>query len=225
MTKWALTFLYSAWVFLLGILVGRGDVPVKFDMERIQKDLMELIREDRECLAEKYDKPLTPDIEVLKDPKDDPRLPFIASESSEKTNAQGLGENDPLPNKTPALTKKEEMPKPSEAVRLSERPEVRLSERPESSKPDGFEKPDDPEKKLTIQVISYRKPEDADEMAEKLTEKGYPAYVTTGEVSGRGLFYRVRIGYFKNRRSAKKMRERLKRDNFETMIMRRMKSE
>jgi len=32
----------SAWMFVLGVLVGRDTVPVKFDIEKLQKELVAL---------------------------------------------------------------------------------------------------------------------------------------------------------------------------------------
>ena len=35
-------FFISAWMFALGILVGRGTAPVRFDIHQLQKELAEL---------------------------------------------------------------------------------------------------------------------------------------------------------------------------------------
>ena len=41
--KWiCLIFFASAWMFVLGIFVGRGTAPVKFDIENLQKELVAL---------------------------------------------------------------------------------------------------------------------------------------------------------------------------------------
>lgn len=42
-TTWiCVIFFVSAWMFVLGIFVGRGTVPIKFDIENLQKDLAAL---------------------------------------------------------------------------------------------------------------------------------------------------------------------------------------
>ncbi len=42
-TTWiCLIFFASAWMFVLGIFVGRGTAPVKFDIENLQKELVAL---------------------------------------------------------------------------------------------------------------------------------------------------------------------------------------
>ena len=40
----SLTFVASAWMFGLGIVVGRGTAPIRFDIEKLQKELA-LLRE------------------------------------------------------------------------------------------------------------------------------------------------------------------------------------
>ena len=37
-----LTFFSCGWMFILGVLVGRGTAPVKFDIEKLQKELVAL---------------------------------------------------------------------------------------------------------------------------------------------------------------------------------------
>ncbi|MDP7077160.1 MAG: hypothetical protein QGI64_02665, partial [Desulfobacterales bacterium] len=39
-------FFVAAWMFFLGILVGRGTAPVKFNIEKLQKKLAALKAED-----------------------------------------------------------------------------------------------------------------------------------------------------------------------------------
>jgi hypothetical protein len=39
-------FFISAWMFVLGILVGRGTAPVKFDIDKLSRELSELKQED-----------------------------------------------------------------------------------------------------------------------------------------------------------------------------------
>ena len=71
-----LIFFISAWMFVLGILVGRGTAPVHFDIEKLQKELAAL-KEDllrKEIKRYKIDQPDTagkPDLgfhEALKAP-------------------------------------------------------------------------------------------------------------------------------------------------------------
>ncbi len=41
-----LLFLISGWMFVLGVLVGRGTAPVNFDIQALQKELLGIERID-----------------------------------------------------------------------------------------------------------------------------------------------------------------------------------
>jgi DedD protein len=53
-----------------------------------------------------------------------------------------------------------------------------------------------------LQTSSFRKEADATSFATALRQRGHRAYVEPAQVSGRGTFYRVRIGPFKTQREA-----------------------
>jgi DedD protein len=53
-----------------------------------------------------------------------------------------------------------------------------------------------------LQTSSFRKEADASAFATALRQRGHRAYVEPAQVSGRGTFYRVRIGPFKTQREA-----------------------
>ncbi len=62
----------------------------------------------------------------------------------------------------------------------------------------------------TIQIGSFKTEEEAKEIAESLISKGYPAFVTTGQIPGKGTWYRVRIGTFKTIKEARIYWDKLK---------------
>ena len=57
-----LIFFISAWMFVLGILVGRGTAPVHFDIEVLQKELIAL-KESIIKQAQEKERAETPSIE------------------------------------------------------------------------------------------------------------------------------------------------------------------
>ncbi len=65
--------------------------------------------------------------------------------------------------------------------------------------------------KFTVQVASYREKGDARELADRLTRKGYQAFVAEAELPGKGTWYRVRVGRFGTRKEAASFGENLKR--------------
>jgi len=58
----------------------------------------------------------------------------------------------------------------------------------------------------TLQVVSYRDPQEAQVFADALRKRGHGAFVTSGSVEGRGTHWRVRIGPFESRGEAQSYR-------------------
>lgn len=59
--------------------------------------------------------------------------------------------------------------------------------------------------RYTVQVGSYPTVKEGTDMVEQWKGRGYEAYMTLGEIPGRGIWYRVRIGNFSSRAEAEKM--------------------
>ena len=60
--------------------------------------------------------------------------------------------------------------------------------------------------RYTLQVISYRSPDEADLFAEALRARGHEAFVVTADIPNRGRHWRVRIGPFDTLREAESYR-------------------
>jgi cell division septation protein DedD len=60
---------------------------------------------------------------------------------------------------------------------------------------------------FVVQVAAVRERLEANNMARRLADKGYPAFVTTA-----GANFRVRVGKYDNRGEADAVAERLRRD-------------
>jgi len=77
------------------------------------------------------------------------------------------------------------------------------------------------EGRYTLQVISYRDPQEARIFADALRKRGHAAYVTTGTVEDRGTHWRVRIGPFETRQQAQDYRTTFEREEgMNTFIVR-----
>ena len=59
------------------------------------------------------------------------------------------------------------------------------------------------EARYTIQIGAFQKKEEAEKIIDPLKSKGYPAFIKTVEIFGKGTWYRIRIGTFKTREEAK----------------------
>jgi len=65
------------------------------------------------------------------------------------------------------------------------------------------EKPLSADAPFTIQVGSFARREQAEDLTGNLRGKGYPAYITTHVISGKGRMYQVRIGHYRTLDEAK----------------------
>ena len=192
-----LIFFVSVWMFVLGILVGRGSAPVHFDIEKLQKELEELKTAvlKKELQRYKIDSSRTvdkPDLgfhEALKSPKDDDRLGRDISSRSKKKKAASkqARSSGTVRDKNTAAFKR--IPK---SGRL-----------------------------FTIQVASSKDASFADNLVARLNKKGIPAYRQEALIPGKGIWYRVRIGGFNNRNKAVHVLDRLKQENLKGIIVKR----
>jgi cell division septation protein DedD len=203
-----LIFFVSAWMFILGILVGRGTAPVQFDIEKLQNELAALkedvVKEELERF--KIDSNAADNktemnfYEELKVTKDEDSLNIETSEQKK----------EPLPENTV-----------SEPKKIGPSEEALSVKAHQESKPETISKTDITNKNLTIQVASFKDPNVADKMVEELKKKGFPAYRSIGKVPGKGIWYRVRIGYFSTKSEADSMLKMLKKDKLDAILVNR----
>ena len=203
-----LIFFVSAWMFILGILVGRGTAPVQFDIEKLQNELAALkedvIREELERF--KIDSNAADNktemnfYEELKVTKEEDRLNIETSEQKK----------EPLPENTV-----------SEPKKIGPSEEALSVKAHQENKPKTISRTDITNKNLTIQVASFKDPNVADKMVEELKKKGFPAYRSIGKVPGKGIWYRVRIGYFSTKSEADSMLKMLKKDKLNAILVNR----
>ena len=191
-------FLVMVWMFTLGVVVGRGLSPVRFDVEKLTKELMDL--KEQALSREKQGR----DVET----------------ASKRTQ---LGFYDALTGKKEeARLRSKAKEKPSKP--LAER---QTSGKPESTTlPKALEKPMPASDQqgpsagtLTLQVASLRDSTGAAEMISYLRSKGYRAYQVTAEVPGKGTYHRVRVGHFKDRLAARQAAAGLRQEKLEPFII------
>ncbi len=69
-----------------------------------------------------------------------------------------------------------------------------------------------PKKLYTVQVGAMKDKALADAMVSKLKKAGYSAYIASSESSGKGTWYRVRLGTFPNKEDAQKEVVKIKKN-------------
>jgi cell division septation protein DedD len=203
-----LMFLICGWMFFIGVLVGRGTAPLKFDIPQIRdrlKSSLGSLEEDHKTSAPK-------DGGVV---KDNTELDFYEDLKKNKADGDSLKLRDPkaVPQKIDTgperpVTEKQVQSEAQPAAVESSPPPVRQPE----EKPEPQKASEDKSKSLTVQVASVRNAQDADRLVEKLQKGGYPAYRAIGKVPGQGIWYRVRVGQYATRSEAQKILEQLKKE-------------
>lgn len=73
---------------------------------------------------------------------------------------------------------------------------------------------------LLLQVAAFKKPEEADRMKAKLALLGVMADVQSVSINNEAAFYRVRIGPFNNAAKLKDVREKLKANGHDSVVVR-----
>jgi len=210
-------FLICGWMFFIGVLVGRGTAPVKFDIPRIQERLRSSLDGSQKAgrASAAQDGAVVKDSTEL-DFFDDLKKNEADSDSLELQDSKGVEQRiDTAPE--PPVTQNQIQ---TEAQRAAIEPGLPPARQPaELPAPQSVSK--DGGKSLTVQVASFRNSPDADRLVEKLQKAGYPAYRAIGKVPGKGIWYRVRVGEYASRTEAQKILQKLKQDGQKPILVNR----
>ena len=221
-------FFLCAWMFILGILVGRGTAPVKFDIAALEKKLEASKDGDggdqRKAPAPKKpvtvkDKTKLEFYEALKENKVDPDIPALQKPEVAKGKIE-----KPAEKTVPQEPKKETVPKPASPKSASQKPEPAASSQikkptKEKQKAAAVARTNAKGPVYTIQAASVRDPKDADRLVQKLKKSGYPAYRVIGKVAGKGIWFRVRIGEYQSKSEALSTMNKLKKDGMKPILV------
>jgi cell division septation protein DedD len=213
--------------FSLGVIVGKGlggpetriiseEVPPKTSGKDV-KNTEEATQTPppEELLVEK---PPTPGerVEMIKvekekttvplptEPADEPReTKKEVATKKELLSEQPLTTVEPIEKKPQLETKQTEAKKTPTPPLIEEQTKLE-SQKELSTKKDIAAIPaTQPGGKYTIQIGAFQKEEDAKQIVNKLKSKGYPAFIKTADIPGKGTWYRVRVGTFSTRVTAK----------------------
>jgi cell division septation protein DedD len=221
-----LIFFLCAWMFVLGVLVGRGTAPVKFDIAALEKKIGAPKKDDlgkqlkmpvqKEATTVK-DKTELDFYEALEENKVDTKVPALQKPKAverkiekpvEKTVSQKPPKATPQ-KRAPAKTgPKKAEPQKSKPVESSQKKKVAAVEKTHAAGPI-----------YTIQAASVKDPKDADQLVKKLKKSGYPAYRAIGKIPGKGIWFRVRIGKYKSKSEALGIMKKLKKDGMKPILV------
>ncbi|MEJ2096948.1 MAG: SPOR domain-containing protein [Deltaproteobacteria bacterium] len=198
MALWlCLLFLVCGWMFVLGVLVGRGTAPVNFDIQAIQKELIAL----KESMLRKEKN--TIELQLEKESAKS-NLEFY-----EALKGKSTADEIELP------PKKEAPEKPAtEVVKKTPSPPLQVEKKAPPVLPSA-------KGHLAVQVASTKDSKSADRMVGLLRKKGYSAFSIRAEIPEKGTWYRVRIGYFDSKTAADALRQQLIKDGYEGIVVKR----
>ncbi|MBC2709859.1 MAG: SPOR domain-containing protein [Desulfosarcina sp.] len=215
--RYLLIFFVAAWMFVLGVLVGRGTAPVHFDIQALQKELAALrdamMQKEREAVekairGEDGKAPLA-FYEALK--KDEPdtavQIPVAQASTGVPSARTETAEAVKIPHKSrSALMAKK--------ATVSVKPTARAT-------PSATQAPAPTTGNLTIQVASMKGASAAERIVANLKKDGYPAYLSRSYIPDKGLWFRVRVGSYKDREQAAADMNRLTRDQKKPILVKK----
>jgi DedD protein len=203
--RYLLVIFVATWMFVLGVLVGRGTAPVHFDTQALQEELAALrdamIAKEREEVekairGEDEKAPLEFYEALKKDALDTtvkmplPKVP-TAEPSPREKNTGSI--QPPHKSRITVMAKKS---------KVLQKPAV---EKPSSPPPVAVETTG----KLTIQVAALKDGAAAERIVANLKKEGYPAYLSRIVIPEKGLWFRVRVGLYSDREQAAADMDRL----------------
>ena len=218
-------FLLCAWMFVVGVLVGRGTAPLGFKVDGVQskleiagrslQDMPEGAAAGESDLAK--DKSKLDFYEALPEDREDTKIeekksdrvvskkvePAPAKKPLEKTRKESAKKSAPekQSGKTAKPAKKESTKKKTKQTTVAKKPSVTSG------------------KGYTLQVAAFKNEKDANNLVKKLKGKGYDAYRTLTKIEGKGIWFRVRVGKYRSRTEARATENKLKKSGMKPIVV------
>ncbi len=187
-------FFVLAWIFVLGILVGRGFLPGAMTA-------LSDLRNQIGVLQQKVSRERPQDLDPSKKPDSDPKLAFYDKLASKKEET--LKETVPRRNAKKSTRKKANATNTHSSRQFSPKRESSGAQKATDQNRVGTSKVSRLEKKekYTVQLASLDEKNKAEKFIGDLIQRGYPAYFYEAKVKGK-TYYRVRCGTFPSRKAA-----------------------
>ena len=215
-TGWIIAILFlCAWMFVLGVLVGRNTAPVKFDIQQLlhkpddankEAQIKEQSQPSRDSVAVK-DKTKLRFYEHLPEDQKDTSVPDIKPQQTPQQTAeprkQALSQSKDSEPKDKSPQKKADAAKATSSTTTTKTTDQGKAAAAETKPSSGVV--------YTIQAASVKKAKDADRLVAELKDKGYPAYRTIGKVAQKGIWFRVRIGEYQSKTEARQTLNKLRK--------------
>ena len=214
-------FILCAWMFVVGILVGRGTAPVKFKLDGLeskleipgQKDGPEPEGQGQGESGLVEDKTKFDFYEALPEDRQDDKIDekqpaTVISKKVEPSRAQ----------KPPPTNEKKATPKIEPQKQAD--PKAGFKKKQPAKQPVAAKSEVEPSGKIyTVQVAAVKVAKDADRLVAQLKKKGYPAFRTISKVKDKGIWFRVRVGKYKSKKTARATKQKLEKAGMKPIIV------
>lgn len=183
--------------FFLGVLVGRGTSPLRFDVQALQKEIAALREGETREAIQRFRESMDGS------GKDHPLDFYDVLKKDDKPRPAPAGVDKPVARKAPVA-------KPAPASAAIAAPAAKSAAQPPA--PKNANGP-------SVQVAAMREAEAAERIVQLLNSQGFAARTVRTKTADRGVWYRVRIGPFTDRQAANEARDRLSRLNYEAIVV------
>jgi cell division septation protein DedD len=232
--KYIIYSFIGGWLFLLGVMAGRGTSPVTFETQGFQERLQTIVEQykDPEMTGDPDEKIVLHYYDALSDDKgfDEMTIPVPAADSADTADSfdgiplqkYDFKETDAIDPKDSDLM--DDIPvKTSKKAATFNKPVAEKQVDPplqDEKTPASGEKPEksNSQGRYTIQVAAFKSFRDAVTQMTTLEKKGFTATRTTKEMDGI-TWYRIRIGEFVSRDAAVQYLEKLNQAGINGMII------
>jgi cell division septation protein DedD len=211
----------AGWMFVLGIMVGRGSAPVNIDVGKLEQELAALKKKmlaqeqakvEAQVSGKEGGKPPLGFYEALKSPQKQEK-PFQSLPAKPvQPKPAPVPEKPKVKIKPVAKPKPKPKPKPAIQTKPVRQPQPKIAAKPaaQTTAQKG---------RFAIQIAAVQDAQNAEKLVTRLRKKGYRAYQIRSEVTGKGVWHRVRVGAFQDRAEANRMLAKLKGDRFGGMVV------
>ena len=164
-------------VFTVGVLVGRGNAPVRFDIPDLKQRLDNLQKKAYEEEINRY---------RIEEKPSEAKKPLKYREALREANPPKKVESPSSPPTVSVAPKPVQQPKPPEVS------EQKVPDRPVYPETGTF----------TLQVASMKEAGAAEKLVDHLDSLGFDAYSEVADIPGKGTWHRVRVGSYNDRQEA-----------------------
>jgi len=206
-------FVVAAWMFFLGVLVGRGTSPLRFDLKTLEKELASLkeLVSKQERAKFKINSPTSETskelkfYDALKAPETDdaptPKQKQTPTPKPQPTRDRSSEKSDIA--SSPAAPK----PAPTQPTAVKNKTQKAPADAP-------------PLRRLTIQVAAVKEARIAAKLVDQLRVNGYTAYQEKVILKQKGTWYRIRIGSFVDAAEAQATLQKLRKEKHRPILVR-----